>query len=182
MGGACGGETVSPEVYKIQYFKDVHGRAEPLRLLLHYSGTPFVESGVSMAGWMVRKGSGNTGEFGQLPIVSYQGRDMQQFGAVLRSVGVEKGYYNPRDFRESMRIDWIVDTWGGLLVDHGALAFKIASTATMNVAWQELVTTKWRKFLTALENQLQTQNSRFIAGDRVTIADFVMYSIVHVIF
>ena len=132
MGGACGGETVSPDVFKIQYFKDVHGRAEPLRVLLHYSGTPFVESGVSMAGWMVRKGSGSTGEFGQLPIISYQGRDMQQFNAVLRSVGVEKGYYNPRDFRESMRIDWIIDTWAELLGDNAKIVFQMASRATLN--------------------------------------------------
>ena len=86
-----------------------------------------------MAGWMVRKGSGNTGEFGQLPIVSYQGRDMQQFGAVLRSVGVEKGYYNPRDFRESMRIDWILDTWADLLIANAGIVFQMtASQATLN--------------------------------------------------
>lgn len=123
MGGACGGETVSPETYKVQYFKDVHGRAEPLRLMLHYSGTEFVNSGVTLSGWMVRKGAGNTGEFGQLPIVSYQGRDMQQLGAILRSVGTEKGFYNPRDFRDSMRIDWIIDTWGERLNDNAAIVF-----------------------------------------------------------
>ena len=64
---------------------------------------------------MMRKGTGNTGEMGQLPFIHYQGRSMQQFNAVLRAIGIEKGYYNPRDWRQAIKIDWIVDTWADLL-------------------------------------------------------------------
>ena len=39
--------------------------------------------------------------------------------------------------------------------------------------------TKWRPFLATVEKQLQRFNTRFIAGDRVTIGDCVMFSVTH---
>ena len=76
MGQACAnGETVPPETVKIEYFK-AHGRAEPLRVMLHHAGADYVEQGVSFPTWVYRKSVGNTGEMGALPIVTYQGVQM----------------------------------------------------------------------------------------------------------
>ena len=72
MGNACAGETVSPDTISIEYFAG-HGRPEPLRVMLHHSGTQWHEKNVSLAGWMMRKGTGNTGEMGQLPVIHYKG-------------------------------------------------------------------------------------------------------------
>ena len=114
MGNACEGEPISPDMMNIEYF-GMHGRAEPLKALLHHSGTPFHFSAVSIPGWLSRKVTGNTGEMGALPIVHYQGKSMQQFNAILRATGMKYGYYDPRDWRQAGRIDWVVDTWAGLL-------------------------------------------------------------------
>lgn len=77
MGQACANaDTVPPEVVKIEYFK-VHGRAEPLRVLLHHAGVQYAEPGISIPTWVYRKSMGQTGEMGALPIVSYQGVEMQ---------------------------------------------------------------------------------------------------------
>ena len=142
MGNACASDNTSPDTVKIEYFSGVHGRPEPLRVLLHHANVPYVDSSVSLTGWMVRKGTGRTGEMGQLPIISYQGKEMQQATAVLRAIGVERGYYNPRDWRQAQRIDWILDTQNELLTKNAELVLNFNSTATNNQLWQELLQNK----------------------------------------
>ena len=78
MGNCSSGENVGPETVKIEYFRGSLGRAEPIRVMLHHANVDFVEDPVSFPGWGMRKVTGNTGEFGALPIVSYQGQSMQQ--------------------------------------------------------------------------------------------------------
>ena len=87
----------------------------------------------------MRKGTGNTGEFGAMPIVYYQGKVMQQTGAILRSLGVQHGYYNPRDYQLAGKIDWIVDTWGELLTANANIVLSMAGTAKKNEQFTELV-------------------------------------------
>ena len=151
MGNACAGENVGPETVRLEYFKGGHGRAEPIRVLLHHANVRYVETPVGIPTWMMRKGTGNTGEFGALPIVYYQGRVMQQTGAILRSLGVQHGYYNPRDYQTAGKIDWIVDTWGELLTANANIVLSMSSAATKQAQFQELVTTKWRPFLAHCE-------------------------------
>ena len=73
MGNVCAGEDIGPDGIKITYFKGTHGRAEPIKLMLHVAGVPFIDDNFSIAGWMVAKTTGSTGEFGGLPIVHYKG-------------------------------------------------------------------------------------------------------------
>ena len=73
MGNACVGEIVGPETVKLEYFKNAHGRAEPIRAMLNHANVVYVDAPVSFPAWMIRKGTGNTGEFGAMPIVYYQG-------------------------------------------------------------------------------------------------------------
>ena len=42
--------------------------------------------------------------------------------------------------------------------------------------WADNVNRKYLKFLTNVEKQLADSGSKFVAGDKVTIADFIMYS------
>ena len=132
MGNCSSGENVGPETVKIEYFRGSLGRAEPIRVMLHHANVDFVEDPVSFPGWGMRKVTGNTGEFGALPIVSYQGQSMQQTGAILRALGIERGYYNPRDWRQAGQIDWIVDTWGELLTANANIVLSLKSVTTKN--------------------------------------------------
>ena len=117
MGNTCGSEvTREPDTICIEYF-NVHGRGDPIKALLHHNGTAFVEENVSIPNYLMRKARGSkAGEFGSaLPVVHYQGKSMQQVGAVMRALAIERGYYNPRDWRQAMKIDWVIDTWGEML-------------------------------------------------------------------
>ena len=128
---------------------------------------------------MMRKGTGNTGEMGQLPFIHYRGHSMQQFNAVLRAIGTEKGYYNPRDWRQAIKIDWIVDTWADLLTQTAGIYLSFNTTAQKNPLYTNFVADKWRPFFAALEKQLTQTKSKFIAGNTVTIADCAMFSALH---
>ena len=182
MGNGCSADPTDPSHVKIEYFSGGHGRAEPLRVLLHHAGVPFTDDTVSLTGWMWRKTINNTGEMGGLPIVHYQGRQMQQTGAVLRAFGTEKGYYNPADWKQAAKIDWIIDTWGDLLTQAAGIIFQFDSEAVRQSKWQDAAQTKWRPFLVKLEAQLQKGGHKFIAGETVTIGDCVMFSVCHNIF
>ena len=36
---------------------------------------------------------------------------MTQAMSILRAFGIEYGYYNPKDWQEAAKIDWILHTW-----------------------------------------------------------------------
>ena len=40
-----------------------------------------------------------------------EGEAISRFGPVLRSLGIRYGYYNPKDWRQTMLIDPVVETW-----------------------------------------------------------------------
>ena len=52
-------------------------------------------------------------EFGSgLPQVKAGGKNMAQFGAIMHSLGIKLGYYDPKDWKAARYCDPIVDTWG----------------------------------------------------------------------
>ena len=65
MGNACstGGPAIDPQVAYIEYFP-IHGRAEPIRALLHHAGVRYVDQTVGIGTWMMRKNNKETGEMG----------------------------------------------------------------------------------------------------------------------
>ena len=135
MGNACESDSSSPDHIIIEYF-DAHGRPEPIRALLHHAGVPFSNDSVSLPGWAWRKTVGSTGEFGGLPIVRYQGRQMQQTGAILRALGTERGYYNPRDWQQAAKIDWLIDSFNELINVNAEIYFSFSSRTEANEKWQ----------------------------------------------
>ena len=42
MGNGCGAEEVGPDTIKLEYFK-AHGRAEPIRAMLHHANVHYVD-------------------------------------------------------------------------------------------------------------------------------------------
>lgn len=106
-----------------EYFQG-YGRVDPLRLMLTHKGVDFQDDTVTFEEWGPRKANGDTGEMGGLPIVTEDGKDMQQFGAILRSQGMKHGYYNPKDWKTCGEIDQITDTWADVL---GAFAVVLQS-------------------------------------------------------
>ena len=92
----------------------------------------------------------------------------------MHSFGIRYGFYNTKDWKAAGYCDPIVDCWGDLMAALGAWAYAPpgeAQDAAM-VAWRAYVD----KFHALVEKTLAHHGKKFIAGDKVTIADFVMAS------
>ena len=107
---------------KIEYFEGMNGRADPFVLLLMHKGIEFEKINIPGASWGPRKARGDTGEFGALPIVTYSGKSHQQSMAILRSFGVQHGYYT-KDWKKAGDIDAICDTFGDFLTALAGVMF-----------------------------------------------------------
>lgn len=111
---------------------------------------------------------------GGLPIVHRGGQSQQQTSAVLRSLGVQYGYYDPKDWKNAGIIDMIVETQADL---YTACATVVLFTPEdeqpekIEGIRDGILT----KFMTIIEKHLtKNQNAKFLVGDKLTIADFAM--------
>jgi len=76
-----------PKSVKITYF-DLAGAAEKLRLCCAYYGFPFEDDRLNRADWPEMK---KTMKFGQVPMLTVDGVELFQSGAMLRYLGRELG-------------------------------------------------------------------------------------------
>ena len=72
---------------KVTYFP-IQAVAEPIRLALTLTGTPFEDERVPFKEWQTRK---PTTKYGQMPILTVDGTEYYQSGAMLRWVGANCG-------------------------------------------------------------------------------------------
>lgn len=104
-------------------------------------------------------------------------------GAILRMIGMDHGYYTNTDWQEAMRIDWIVESFVELVQACAEVHFDIAMTKKAKKQGKfAAILTKFRPFLKAAEKQLKHLDTKFIAAERVTIADACMVSLIRTIF
>ena len=160
------------------YFGQGNGRADPLRQMFEYHGQPYEKVDETQEGWEQKKAAGGGGEFGGgLPfaIVSENGQThrIAQFGAILHHFGVRYGYYDPKDYKMSFYIDPVVDTWGDLM---NLLAGVLFAPPDQQPAALEKYLGVVKGLHGIIEKSLKHHGGRFAAGDKVTIADFVMAS------
>ena len=90
------------------------------------------------------KVTGDTGEMGGFPKAQYKGVERQQLGAILRMIGIENGYYDPSNWQQAMRIDWIVDTWGDAVTKVGSIFLGSRKASE----YEAMCTGIFRKFMT----------------------------------
>ena len=103
--------------------------------------------------------------------------NMGQSVAVLRSFGIRYGYYDPKDWRCSLLVDPICETWGDVVGGMAKVFFAPeAERPALMMAFVDGVCTK---FMGICEKNLAKHGGKFIAGNSVTIADFVMSSFIH---
>eukprot|EP01066_Platyproteum_vivax_P005978 Platyproteum_vivax@DN1837_c0_g1_i1.p1 len=93
--------------YKLRYF-DIGGKAEPIRVALHYAGADFEDVRVSFADWGEQKKNNTTNTpLGQMPILECEGKMFTQGEALLRYAGQMSTLY-PKDALEALRVDEVV--------------------------------------------------------------------------
>ena len=180
--GARGGNKGIIAKVEWMYFAGL-GRGDPLYQMFEYHGQPHSKHGwdVQDGSWDKAKAEGKGGEFGGgLPQanISDKGKsqNMGQFGAILRSFGIRYGYYNPKDWKCSMYVDPIVDTWADYM---GGLSKVIFGGATPELI-QEFIKDDGiaLKFVRLIERTLAHSPGKFIAGDKMSIADFIAVSFI----
>ena len=98
--------------YKLHYFAG-YGRGEAIRMLLSHAKVELENVDYTFETVAEAKASGNL-EFGQLPVLEYEGKFYAQSNAILRALGKVHGYY-PENAYESWRVDSTLDLIGDLL-------------------------------------------------------------------
>ena len=70
----------------------------------------------------------------------------------MRAIGIEKGYYDPSNWKQAAKIDWIVETWGSLISAQAGIALQpLAMPGKKAEEYTALLAEKWAPFLAALE-------------------------------
>ena len=127
-----------------------------------------------MEEWYARKASGNAGEFGFLPILTIDGKEYGQTGAILRMLGTTFGYYDPEN---AYNIDVVVELFEDAITSVGKLMFWAGDEYSKQQEMQKHIDTIHKPALKFFESQLEDHLGPFISGEKLTIADFCLFAI-----
>ena len=92
--------------FKLYYF-DIYGRAEAIRMLLTHAKQEFEDHRINNEQVAELKAAGKL-EFGQLPMLEHDGKNLVQSWAILRYLGKLFGYY-PETVEDAYRVDSTLD-------------------------------------------------------------------------
>ena len=157
----------------LHYF-DVLARGEPLRIILTYAGVEFTDHRIPFEEWGALKTS-NFAEFGQLPALDIDGERLVQSQSMVRYVSQKYGFY-PSDIKEIYQVESICDLKEDI---YNALVTNLYKN---NVeALEKFATETAPQVLGYLNKRLEKNHDGegFFVGDRITIADFQVFQIVH---
>ena len=92
---------------KLHYFGG-YGRGEQIRMLLSHAKVPYENVEYTHETLDEFKKTGNL-EFGQVPVLEYEGKFYAQSVSILRFLGKKYGYY-PEDAHYAWRVDSTIDS------------------------------------------------------------------------
>ena len=95
--------------------------------------------------------------------------------ASLRMLGAKEGYYDPTNWKECQCIDQILDAWVDIHDKFYEVAMFMQGTAQeKNVKMQEYIEKLHHPVLKFMEDNLGKNGGPYLAGKKLTIADFAM--------
>ena len=157
------------------------GRADPIAQMFEYHGQQWKKTSWTQENWGAAKArnDGKCGEFnGGLPQVKFtvggKAMDCSGLSAILHMFGVKFGYYDPKNWKEAGMIDPVVETFGDVIGAIGGVAF--AQDDAAKTAALEKFTKITTAFLGLVSKYLNCHQGKFLCGNKVTIADFIMAS------
>ncbi|KAH9459712.1 hypothetical protein MJO28_004619 [Puccinia striiformis f. sp. tritici] len=158
--------------YKLSYF-DAKGRAEAIRLALHYGGIPFTDERLSREQFAEKKESF---PFGQVPVLTVDEKTMiPQEVAILQYVGRAAGLY-PSDREEALKVDIMVNVANDFYA--AMMVFYMPDNPGKEQLKKMVIEEKLPKLFGYLEKHLAKNGTIFSAGENLTIADLRLYSII----
>jgi glutathione S-transferase len=153
---------------KLYYF-DIYGRAESIRFLLSHAKVEYenVNAGPIMADLKKDKL-----EFGQVPMLeTADGKHFVQSWAILRYLGRTYGYY-PNDAELAWKIDSTIDAVEDYVVAY--FKYNFESNEEKKAVFKEAWLKNLPMWVAAIEKRLEANGGKYIAGDKITIADFAL--------
>ena len=162
--------------YKLHYFAG-YGRGEAIRMLLAHAKAELEEVHYTFETIADAKASGNL-EFGQLPVLEYEGKFYAQSGAILRALGKVHGYY-PEDAYTAWRVDSTLDLIGDLLNAFYKAAFN-PNEELKKQLFADFYGKTLPSFVESIQKRLEGNTTQaFIVGESLTIADFALAAVAY---
>uniref|UniRef100_A0A7S3MRB2 GST N-terminal domain-containing protein n=1 Tax=Favella ehrenbergii TaxID=182087 RepID=A0A7S3MRB2_9SPIT len=156
----------------LTYFP-VHAKADPIRMLLHKAGVDYTNELISFADFGALKASGAL-PAGQVPLwKTVDGKMLNQAYAIIRLLGRQHGFYDGSSIEESFLVDWALETSLDL---QNSRAYRVYMQDESTEEELEASKTNFAKFSKQIAASLTERGTTFFAGDRLTIADFVILS------
>ncbi|CAL1547973.1 unnamed protein product [Lymnaea stagnalis] len=156
---------------KVIYF-DLTGRAEILRLILSAAGREFEDVRLARDKWPEFK---PRTPFGQVPVVEIDGVAYAQTAALASYLAKEFNFYGKNNL-EGLKID-IVGNLTEDLIQSFARSFREQDPVKKEEILKEIKKEVGPRFLGYFEKILKDNGTGFVVGDRVTLADLIIYDI-----
>jgi len=158
----------------LHYF-NIRGRAEPIRLMLHYGGVPFEDKTINFEQWGEKKKNNEyRGPLDQLPFVEIDDEIICETVALVRLAAHKVGICGENDW-EKAKADSLVDSDLDMIPKFTAVYF--AKEDEKEEKMKELMTIIVPEYLGKLEKTLIANNGGdcFFVGKKITHADFQIF-------
>lgn len=169
-----------PSCIDLWYF-GFAGRGDPIAQMFAYHGQEWKKTAWAQDKWGAAKAQGGQcGEFnGGLPQVKFTvgGKKMDCTGlsAIMHMFGVKFGYYDPKNWKQAAMVDPIVEAYGDIVSCLGGVAF--AKDEEEKATAVKKFTDTTVNFMKVVDKALCMHSGKWICGDKITIADFVLASV-----
>jgi glutathione S-transferase len=155
---------------KLSYFDFDGGRGEPIRLALAFGKIPFEDHRIAVNKWPEVRGQT---PLRQVPVMEVNGDTVTQCISLTRYAGRLAGLY-PVDPLEALHCDEAMDTVEDISCKIVPTLF-IHDDEEKRIAREALAQGPIPLFLHRLETMLKERGGRYFAGDRLSVADFMVF-------
>jgi len=156
--------------YKLYYF-DMRGLAEPIRLAFTQAGVPFEDVRVQRDDWPQQK---EKMPFGQMPVLEVDGKQLTQSMAILRYIARKHGLEADDEWDRAVG-DEMATSWLDIQM-HATGAFQEPDKELKKQKFQKIIEDFVNPRLKITDERMAKSQSGFIAGNKVTWCDFVLYN------
>ncbi|CDW83852.1 glutathione s-transferase [Stylonychia lemnae] len=149
----------------------MYGDAEPIRMLLSHAGISYEDIYMNYQEFQKIKEKDQRFEFQRTPILELDGQFYAQSYSILRLLGKMYGYY-PENSIEAWKVDSVMDQSYDLEKNYLKQFFQTDKEKAQNLKdnyFQNQLPTYCEK----IQKRLIKAGNIFIAGEQLTIADFV---------
>ena len=158
---------------KLVYF-NLYGRAECTRMLLNHAKVEFEDVRIERADWpQYKQDHAAELEWGQMPALYHDGKEINQSISVLKYVGRIYGYY-PADAYEAWRVDSFHDALSDLFTAMAKARFETDAEKQKEMYGALLATTLPQTLAKFEKRLLANTSQQYLVGDKLTTIDFHM--------